>query len=221
MGWVSVSQYECVQPLDDERASAGAIIGGEGKQALRSSGFRGELHDVLFERASAALMLVTPDGVLCCANRRARKQLVCGELLRNTSGRIGPSSRANRHVWEEALRKATPRPRIYALQSNDDVVGMVVRSLPDQPDLVLISLRPRQLPPVHRMAPLIEKYGLTIREIRMMRLLIGGLDVADASVVMRVATSTGRTYVKHLYGKLGIRTRSQLSSLVLRFCSVI
>jgi DNA-binding CsgD family transcriptional regulator len=188
---------------------------------VRTSGFRNDLHNLLFEEANVALLLLKADARLCCSNRRGRKMLASGEVIEGRAGRVLCKSRKNRAVLQEALAQASHRPRVYALQSGEQVIGMCVRALPDRAGLILLSLRPSQSPPIHRLAPLILTYGLTVRELYMARLLINGRDVAAASKIMGVTTLTGRTFVKHLYAKLGIRTRSQLVSLVLRYSSLL
>jgi DNA-binding CsgD family transcriptional regulator len=60
------------------------------------------------------------------------------------------------------------------------------------------------------------KAGLTAQELRILRLVGGGFGNQEIARELHVAPSTVRTHLKHLYGKLGLTSRSEAISYALR-----
>lgn len=60
------------------------------------------------------------------------------------------------------------------------------------------------------------KAGLTPQEMKVLRMVGAGLSNGQISQQMQVAISTVRTHLKHLYGKLGLSSRSEAISYALR-----
>ena len=60
------------------------------------------------------------------------------------------------------------------------------------------------------------KAGLTAQEIRILRLVGQGFSNPQIAADLNIATSTVRSHLKHVYGKLGLSTRSEAISYALR-----
>jgi LuxR family maltose regulon positive regulatory protein len=63
-----------------------------------------------------------------------------------------------------------------------------------------------ELPPP-AMASLVEP--LTEREVEVLRLLVAGLSNAEIAEELVIAVSTVKSHVNHIYGKLGVESRTQ------------
>ena len=61
-----------------------------------------------------------------------------------------------------------------------------------------------------------EQYGLTPREIDVLRLLVDGLSTADIAEKLFISPRTVSTHVASILGKLGVATRSAAVGLALR-----
>jgi len=60
------------------------------------------------------------------------------------------------------------------------------------------------------------KGGLTAQELKVLRHVGAGLSNREISEQMEIAPSTVRTHLKHVYGKLGLRSRSEAISYSVR-----
>jgi len=70
--------------------------------------------------------------------------------------------------------------------------------------------------PAERPAPGGEPEGLTPQELKVLKLVGEGLSNRQIAEKMQVAPSTVRSHLKHLYSKLGLRSRSDAVSYALR-----
>jgi DNA-binding CsgD family transcriptional regulator len=79
-------------------------------------------------------------------------------------------------------------------------------------DMLSAEARRRLQPTLaDRLAP----YRLTATEARLVEKLAGGLRLADAAREMRIATSTARTHLNHVFAKTGVRSQARLMRLVM------
>ncbi len=60
------------------------------------------------------------------------------------------------------------------------------------------------------------KAGLTAQELKILRLVGQGFSNPQIATSMHIAVSTVRSHLKHVYGKLGLTTRSEAISYALR-----
>ena len=60
------------------------------------------------------------------------------------------------------------------------------------------------------------KAGLTAQELKILRMVGGGLSNSQIGQQMNVAVSTVRSHLKHVYSKLGLASRSEAISYALR-----
>jgi DNA-binding CsgD family transcriptional regulator len=70
--------------------------------------------------------------------------------------------------------------------------------------------------PAERPLPTGTPEGLTPQELKVLRLVGDGLSNRQIAEKMQVAPSTVRSHLKHLYSKLGLRSRSEAVSYALR-----
>lgn len=70
--------------------------------------------------------------------------------------------------------------------------------------------------PAERPLPTGTPEGLTPQEMKVLRLVGDGLSNRQIAEKMQVAPSTVRSHLKHLYSKLGLRSRSEAVSYALR-----
>ncbi|HEX5138884.1 MAG TPA: LuxR C-terminal-related transcriptional regulator [Planctomycetota bacterium] len=70
--------------------------------------------------------------------------------------------------------------------------------------------------PAERPLPAATPEGLTPQEMKVLRLVGDGLSNRQIAEKMQVAPSTVRSHLKHLYSKLGLRSRSEAVSYALR-----
>jgi len=61
-----------------------------------------------------------------------------------------------------------------------------------------------------------EKYGLSKREKDVLALLLGGKKNKEIESALFLSSSTVRNHISSLYGKIGIDSRGQLTSLALK-----
>ncbi len=72
--------------------------------------------------------------------------------------------------------------------------------------------RPENMPttPEQRVGELAEQYGLTKREVEVTALLLEGRSLRRIQTVLFISEGTAKTHVKHIYAKLGVRTKQEL-----------
>ncbi len=72
-----------------------------------------------------------------------------------------------------------------------------------------------------RPKPIPEQYwrwdALTAREREIARLVAQGLRTADVARELQLSTRTVETHLQHIYGKLGLRSRTELALLLQQF----
>lgn len=107
---------------------------------------------------------------------------------------------------------AVPRPchlKANAAASHDATGQLVGRVL-------LFCEIPPADRPAERQLPTGAPEGLTPQEMKVLRLVGDGLSNRQIAERMQVAPSTVRSHLKHLYGKLGLRSRSEAVTYALR-----
>ena len=58
------------------------------------------------------------------------------------------------------------------------------------------------------------EYGLSIRETEVMELIARGQTVSAIASALFISENTVRTHSKHVYSKLGIHSKQELSTLI-------
>lgn len=113
------------------------------------------------------------------------------------------------------LRAEQLRERLVGTPGAEQAVATTARS--EEPELAIAlgalvaGLRPLQqarlLEPEAAAEPLAE--ALTERELEVLRFIAEGLSNYDIATRMFVGVSTIKTHINHLYGKLGVKSRTQ------------
>lgn len=177
-------------------------------------------HDAVhlaFYEAPYANLILRADKHIEAMNLRAELLMARGAVFRVVDNVLVMHDKNRAADFERMLTEATRRPRVFvfATAGGPNLVASV-RRLPNG-NYVSLSLRGAHPPTLSRWSPIARHYGLTFGEVRVLRLLLQGLSITDAASQLRIATVTGRTHVKSIYNKIGVKNREQLLAFALSF----
>jgi PAS domain S-box-containing protein len=195
------------------------------RQLAHLTGLWSDVADVLRE----GVLVVDDYGIVLAANRMASELLrakptdLCGTRLGAHLIRLGEgeqplplSMRAVRSAaGEELLLAASRAPSAPAVRARVTSLPAVAGSAP-RGRLVLLLEPIRQPTTDEPPAPEGTHRLLSPREVEVLRLLAGGLDVRGIALDLGVSVHTVRAYVKSILRKLNVRTQLQAVIVALR-----
>lgn len=152
---------------------------------------------------AAARTWLRSDGRLCLSNRR----LIGGSAVLNTQLRSAIS---------RAMAGPSPNLAIMPLVDVADhrpAVTLSCAPMPDPPDHVLIAIQERRCD-LNLAQQTLTALGLTQAERRLASFMATGMSLQKAAEASGITFSTGRSYLKRIFGKLGIARQSDLVGLV-------
>jgi DNA-binding CsgD family transcriptional regulator len=197
-------------------------------QQLEMAAIRGSAAEASLDKLRVGIVLVSRDGKVAFCNRAADQIMDQSDGLSLTrDGRVAASSLASETKLRQAIDSAA---RILDAGSSAGG-GMIAVNRPSgrSPYSVLVApLRPsncgvlagniaavlfishRDL--VEDASPnlLVEALGITRAEARILRHILDGRSIAEASVCMEISIHTARTHLKNIFAKLGFSRQSDL-----------
>jgi len=165
-------------------------------------------------------------GVVILGEESVSTPLVPGMLRGASPGGPHPSGRGIRSLPDVGLVGLVHRPtRAYATRmlgygvsvclSTESSPAEVLRGvrLAAEGGSAFVSMPPRSSlssARADRLARVVGKHVLTRRERQVLELLGKGQRNADIADQLQISTETAKTHVKHVYCKLGVRSRAEL-----------
>jgi DNA-binding CsgD family transcriptional regulator len=182
---------------------------------------RQTLSEVVLRRIGVGLVVVDADGRVRLANGSAEHWFASERLVALVRGRLIATRPDVREELGKALLGTTGdpprRPSIVALPAGD---------CGGPPGLLTFIPINHQTP--HALVIcgswgadtglsdlVFEALGLTVAERRLACLLVGGRSLDEAARQANVTVSTARSYLKHIFAKIGVRRQSELVAYVL------
>jgi DNA-binding NarL/FixJ family response regulator len=194
----------------------------------RLAGSRGREEPALgalaLERLPFAALRLTADLVPLEMNAAAVRLLADGDVLvRDRGGALRAADAVARHALDDAAR----RTRL----DHANATLRLPRGAGDTPLSAILFASPAAIPGKeaelflfvadgeNRALPAAESlmafFGLTAAEARLVHALIRGLTLQEASVEQALTLSSARTYLRHVFGKLGVTRQAELMRRVL------
>jgi DNA-binding CsgD family transcriptional regulator len=170
------------------------------------------------------------EAIAISAVQAALDQVSCGIALIDARCRVRFINRLGRVICqqrdglellgEELIGTTTPEALRLVRPSGRRPLSLRLEPLhaegsPDDARFAIVWMRDPDCiepPPRER---LMEHYGLTPAEAGITRLLLRGLDLAQASASLRITIQTARTHLRSVLGKTGTHRQSELLRLVL------
>lgn len=188
--------------------------------------------DRTLEGLSAGVVLLDRDGRIVHANAAAKRLIAVGTAVRAAGGRLLPVDRGAQVAFSHALTlkpdarlSEQPGPSSIALPDPNGA-GLLATVLPldrGQRRHILapfaaahaVFVQDASAAPSLPIAAFATLYRLTRAEQRFLAVLLAGTQVSEASAMLGVAESTGKTHLKHLFEKTGTNKQTELLKLVM------
>ncbi|WP_217352865.1 helix-turn-helix transcriptional regulator [Sphingomonas sp. ID1715] len=171
---------------------------------------------------AVGVALVDQDGRLRYANHAAEREMSRGTLL-VTNGRLTCRSPSSAKVLGGAIRAATrdklpagERLCLRPLEQGATYLSVLVVPVRDaldpgwRPDSLAMLLISPSEPPAASEGSLLQTYGLTAAEARLLAALVGGERLPDYARRCGIAVTTAKTHLRALFDKIGERRQSDL-----------
>jgi ATP/maltotriose-dependent transcriptional regulator MalT len=200
------------QRLDDLGGSAYAYCGLS--RAACTAGDQAEAHHFLEEafrlakrlgdRSVLLELVYTAAGLIAAARAERALQLV-GVVLRHPASSQDTKARAA--ILRTRLEGTLAPERVAAALEGSEEIDLDITLGTLFSELHPPQTTPAPVEPQVVSEPLVEP--LTERELEVLRAIAEGLSNYDIAMRLFVGVSTVKTHINHLYGKLGVRSRTQ------------
>ncbi|WP_170937130.1 helix-turn-helix transcriptional regulator [Rhodomicrobium sp. R_RK_3] len=172
-----------------------------------------------------SVILTDANGLMRYANRDARGLLSAQRFLRLSRGRLcavnakcaGALAQAIRASTEGDVSAAAPTgaavPLLDAEQRAIAAWVLPMRQCPDRWDARLAAVYIRSSVDVLSEEMFASTYGASMAEIRVLKLLMKGLNIDEVTVALSLSRNTVRTHVKALFAKTGTTRQAELLRL--------
>jgi DNA-binding CsgD family transcriptional regulator len=170
----------------------------------------------LVGRIRAPAFLAEPNGRVAFANAAGERLLAEGSMFQDHDGVLAPVDPAARRLLAEALadREATLATAIVGPPDDRRVLSIVPPSAESGGHcIVLVTSREADLPLPGPL--LVEAFGLTAAEIRVLVALFKRRTLAQIADDMGVTQRTTKAHLQHLFEKTGTRRQADLLAEVL------
>jgi DNA-binding CsgD family transcriptional regulator/PAS domain-containing protein len=238
---VDVMRHKSVGPIDDHAIDVMKLLLPHLRRAFTISDLMGlqrleasVLRSVL-DSLSIAVVLVDCEARVLQANLAARGMLDRATPVRQVLGRLAGETAVETRRLRQAIAEAHGSEASLTAQSTG--ISLLGGKMPTVVAHVLplgvgkirsnvlwgaaaaVFIAGADAPPRAALDGIAVTYGLTETEQRLLHEVATGASVAQASATLKIAVGTGRTHMKHLYGKLGVHSHSELVVLVNRLAS--
>jgi len=169
-------------------------------------------------------VLVLHRGRLAHCNPAGHRILRDGTVLLVQSGILQIRRQAEQDELDSILAELdqaddpTTKPRILALRNRQHhvvvVLGFQALDLPQIGRVVIVRVTYLHEPSAMDHALLVELFGLTMSEARVVALLCAGKDAAGTATAMGVGTETVRTLIKRARQKLGVNSQTAMLTML-------
>ncbi len=130
-------------------------------------------------------------------------------------------------AWRQEPISAKPAEVLRFERSTDDWLGLLIQpitppsytvphSIVVSPHVVIYINNPAQIATKAPHQMIAKLFGLSLREAHLATLLSGGSSLSEAATAMNITYATAKTYLKHIYEKMGVRRRQDLLQRVLK-----
>lgn len=171
---------------------------------------------VLLINTRAERIIASSDGIKCCGGviraTQPREDAKLKLALLFVCGIEKPSADTSRDIATSfaLTRRSDPRPyhitvERYFGKPPGTLPGAAILFISDPEEAIQISEK-----------ALAQFYGLTAAEARLSNLLLKGSDLTDACAFLRTSRNTGRAHLRSIFGKLDVKSQSQLVATLAR-----
>lgn len=158
------------------------------------------------DEESKARMLISSDFVVHWMSTKA-EALVEAELIRIRDGHLAPRSSMVINLLHSCTTEAYSCAIALDCQQRAWVVW--AKRLCDPPvSLIGLIFNPPRLS--SRFEALVETHTLTPTEGRVVEMLLNGLETGRIAQGLNISSQTLKTHIKHIYSKLGVKSRGDL-----------
>ncbi|MGD0144504.1 MAG: helix-turn-helix transcriptional regulator [Rhizomicrobium sp.] len=176
----------------------------------------------LLERLNGAVILVERPGIIACANRAAAALLAEGTIFREQNRLLVARHPAAQRLFDDALlgEGTAPLMKKIARVHGDAILWLIplredgpLREEGGRHMIVLVTVpEPASVLPA---AMLMEAFGLTAAEARVLAGLMKGHTIAHLAEELRITCRTVKAHLQRLFDKTGTRRQADLVSRVL------
>jgi DNA-binding CsgD family transcriptional regulator len=193
------------------RSSDAFVLGGISDPTFGTAG----LAPVL-ERLNGAAILFERPGIIACANNAALSLMAEGTIFREQNRLLVPRHPVAQRLFDEALlgEGHAPLMKVIVRPEGDAILWLVpLREEGGRYMLVLVTM---QAPAPSLSEPmLMEAFGLTTAEARVLAGLMKGYNIARLAVELRITCRTVKAHLQKLFDKTGTRRQADLVSKVM------
>lgn len=166
-----------------------------------------------FEGSETARIVITEDGRFVAANALGRQLLADETVLRIADGKAHAVCSKDAAGLSAAFRSGRTSALLLEAPETGDI--WFVRATPGA-GLLMCELRKARLQEPQACLEIIQAFGLTRAERRMLQHLLTASSIEEIARMEGISVETVRTHRKRAFGKVGVATRFELAELVLR-----
>jgi len=170
----------------------------------------------LLERFNGAAILVEQPGIIACANAAAAVLLAEGSIFREHNRLLIPRHPVAQRLFDDALIAdgSLPSMKRIARPDGDLILWLVPLHEDDGRQMIVLMTASDPVPALPE-PMLIEAFGLTNAEARVLAGLMKGHTIACLSAELRITCRTVKAHLQKLFDKTGTRRQADLVSRVM------
>ena len=165
----------------------------------------------LLDRFNGAAILVERPGIIACANSAAVVLLAEGTIFREQNRLLIPRHSTAQRLFDEALLSDGHAPSMKRIARPDG--DMILWLIPLREDgsrqMIVLVTTPDPVPAMSG-PMLMEAFGLTVAEARVLAGLMKGYTIARLSAELRITCRTVKAHLQKLFDKTGTRRQADL-----------
>lgn len=163
------------------------------------------------ERFNGAAILVELPGIIACANSAAAALLAEGVIFREHNRLLIPRHPVAQHLFDEGLLADTDTPLMKRIARPDgDAILWLIPLREDAGGQMIVLVTVPGPGPALSQAMLMEAFGLTTAEARVLAGLMKGHTVAQLAMELRITCRTVKAHLQKLFAKTGTRRQADL-----------
>lgn len=164
----------------------------------------------------AAALIVGPEGEIQFANPAAVEELGTKDIIADHHGKLRPASQELSSFLRSLMAGTLGQDFIAEDMTGRclHVTGVRLASSDEAPGSFLIVLRSPDADLTTPIGTAARVHGLTLTEVRVLKLIVEGRSLEDAAAVLGIARSTVKTHLDALYVKCGVNSRAKLAAKI-------
>lgn len=189
----------------------------------------------------AALVLDGNGRIIKCSSA-AKEMLAQKHGLKQTDHRLDFSGSDNQKSFEQAVQQAIvwrrepignkPVAAMRFTYPPDNIIGVLVQAITPpsriiphsivvSPHVVVYISDPNKPRPAPQHQLIMRLFNLSTREAHLTSLLADGHSLSEAAKTMNITQATARTYLQHIYEKVGVRRQQDLVQRVMKSVALL